>query len=446
MAGFSLRDWWRLDESDERESADNPLAPITPEQRRPGSPLIALAFGWGFLITGLLAGGALGAGVPFWPDLVAYSVLGNLINFAIGALVGYIAYRTGCNSALIFRSVYGAAGAYVPVLMVALLTIGWQGIVVGASAQVWTQAPGTAIYYAAAIFAGLLYTGTTLFGVKGLEKVGIPSMAVLVGVGLYAAWLNVDKAGGLAAVQALSAERASQAPLTGLQAVNIVVGSWIVGAVVMAEYVRFSKSLFVALAIPFVVLFVDQVFLHVVGALGAIVSGNADFTAYMTSLSGITAALGIVGMTLALWTTGDTNLYLPSVQTAALFRRPKRVTVVICGLLGTVLGLGIYQYFLGWIDLLATIVPPIIGPVIAEYYLFRGRPRELPVDEHAPLNVSAVLALLGGALLAAAGSRAGASFAIPVAPALVGLVASIVIYALARTFELRLRRRPVPAT
>jgi cytosine permease len=151
-------------------------------------------------------------------------------------------------------------------------------------------------------------------------------------------------------------------------------------------------------------------------------------------------------MTLALWTTGDTNLYLPSVQTAALFRRPKRVTVVICGLLGTVLGLGIYQYFLGWIDLLATIVPPIIGPVIAEYYLFRGRPRELPVDEHAPLNVSAVLALLGGALLAAAGSRAGASFAIPVAPALVGLVASIVIYALARTFELRLRRRPVPAT
>jgi cytosine permease len=441
MAGFSLRDWWRLDERDERESADNPLAPITADQRRAGSPLIALAFGWGFLITGLLAGGALGAGVPLWPDLLWYSVVGNSITFAIGALVGYIAYRTGCNSALIFRSVYGAAGAYVPVLMVALLTIGWQGIVVGASAQVWTQSPGTAIYYAAAIFAGLLYTGTTLFGVKGLEKVGVPSMVVLVGVGLYAIWMNVDKAGGLAAVQALSEQRAAQAPLTGLQAINIVVGSWIVGAVVMAEYVRFSRSFAVAMAIPFVVLFVDQVFLHLVGALGAIVSGNADFTAYMMSLSGLTAFFGIVGMTLALWTTGDTNLYLPSVQTAALFRRPKRVTVVICGLLGTILGLGIYEHFLGWIDLLATIVPPIIGPVIAEYYLFRGRPSELPVDEDAPLNVSAILALVGGAVLAAVGSRAGAEFAVPVAPALVGLVASVLIYTIARTFEVKLRRR-----
>ena len=63
----------------------------------------------------------------------------------------------------------------------------------------------------------------------------MPSMVVLVGVGLYAIWLNVDKAGGLAAVQRLSAERAAQSPLTGLQAVNIVVGAWIVGAVVRAE-------------------------------------------------------------------------------------------------------------------------------------------------------------------------------------------------------------------
>jgi cytosine permease len=440
MAGSSLRDWWHLDEREERGSADNPLSPITPAQRRAGGPLLALAFGWGFLITGLLAGGALGAGVPLWPDLVAWSILGNAINFVIGALVGYIAYRTGCNSALIFRSVYGAAGAYVPVLMVALLTIGWQGIVVGATAQVWTQAPGTAIYYAAAIFAGLLYTGTTLFGVKGLEKVGLPSMGVLVGVGLYAAWLNIDQAGGLAAVQSLSAERAAQAPLSGLQAVNIVVGSWIVGAVVMAEYVRFARSLRIALAIPFVVLFVDQIFLHLVGALGAIVSGTPDFTAYMTGLAGITAVIGLVGMTLALWTTGDTNLYLPSVQTAALFRRPKRVTVVICGLLGTILGLGIYQHFLGWIDLLATIVPPIIGPVIAEYYLFRGRPAELKVDPHAPLNVSAIVALLGGAALAAAGSRPDGGLAIPVAPALVGLLASVVLYAGCRVLEVRWRR------
>jgi len=286
MKGFDLQKWWALDPAAETASEDNPLTPLTDAQRRPGGPLLALAFGWGFLITGLLAGGALGSGVTLWGDLIWYSLLGSAINFAIGALVGYMAWRTGCNSTLLFRAVYGELGAFVPVLFVALLTIGWQGIVVGAFAQIWTQAPGTALYYGVAIFAGVLYTGTTLFGVKGIERVGIPAMLGLVAVGLYAAWVNIAQSGGIAAVETLSASKVAEAPISGMEAINIVVGAWIVGAVVMAEYVRFARTFWVAMGIPFVVLVVDQLFLHLVGALGAVGSGTPDFTAYLGTLSG----------------------------------------------------------------------------------------------------------------------------------------------------------------
>ena len=438
----SAKGFWHFDEAAERASADNPLSALQPQQRRAGGPLLALAFGWGFLITGLLTGGALGAGVPLWPDLISYSLIGNLVNFAIGGAVGWIAYRTGCNSALLFRAVYGRFGAYIPVLFIALLTIGWQGIVVGAFAQVWTQAPGTAIYYAVAIFAGLLYTVTTLYGVKGLERVGVPSMLVLIAVGLYAAWINIDKAGGLAQVLVLSQATAARAPISGSQAVNLVIGSWIVGAVVMAEYVRFSRSAFIALAIPFVVLVIDQLFLHLVGALGGIVSGSADFTAYMGSLSGAAALFALVGMTLALWTTGDTNLYLPSVQTASLLRRPKRVMVLICGLLGTILGLGIYALFLSWIELLATIVPPVIGPVLADYFLFSGRRTEAyDAEPRAALNFAALIGLAGGIALALGGNAlVVAATALQITPALLGLLGSMVLYALIRPLELRMTR------
>lgn len=430
MASFDFKRWWTLDPKAEEASDDNPLAPLTPAQRRPGGPLLALAFGWGFLITGLLAGGALGSGVALWGDLVWYSLLGSAINFLIGALIGYMAWKTGCNSTLIFRAVYGEWGAYLPVIFIALLTIGWQGIVVGAFAQIWTQAPGTPLYFAVAVFAGLLYTGTTLFGVKGLERVGIPAMIGLVAVGLYAAFINIERVGGLDAVSELSATKVASTPLTGLQAINIVVGAWIVGAVVMAEYVRFARSFWIAMAIPFVVLVVDQLFLHLVGALGAVGSGTPDFTAYMATLSGFAAIFGLIGMTLALWTTGDTNLYLPSVQTASLFRKPKRVTIVICGLLGTVLGLGIYQMFLGWIELLATVVPPIVGPVIAEYYLFRKRPTNF--SSETSLNWAALVAFAGGALLAAINGKPGSPIALELAPSLLGLFASLVIYVVLR--------------
>jgi cytosine permease len=442
-----MRQWWTLDERAELASDDNPLSPLSNAQRRPASPLLALAFGWGFLITGLLTGGALGAGLPFWPDLMGYAFIGNMINFAIGALVGYIGYRTGCNSALIFRGVYGAAGAYIPVVFLALLTIGWQGIVVGAFAQVWTQSPGTALFYGVAVFAGLLYTFTTYFGIKGLERVGLPSMLVLVAVGLYAAYINIDKAGGWGPFLELSRTTAAKSPLAGIDAVNLVVGSWIVGAVVMAEYTRFSRSGAVAVAIAFVVLMIDQVFLQVVGALGAVVSGSADFTTYMRSLAGAASIFALIGMTLALWTTGDTNLYLPSVQTASLFRKPKKVMVVICGLAGTVLGLGIYERFLDWIGWLATVCPPLIGPVIVDYYLLGRRDySRSALDKASSLNLAAVIAFIVGGTLAWLSSRPGSALAgLRLAPSLVGLIASAVVYFILAKIAGRTRTAAAPA-
>lgn len=121
-------------------------------------------------------------------------------------------------------------------------------------------------------------------------------MIVLIGVGLYSIWLNLDKVGGLVAWLERSKGMASRSPLTGLEAIDLVVRS-----------------------------------------LGAVASGSPDFTAYLGSLGGWVGPFALVGVTVALWTTGDTNLYLPSVRTASLCRQPKRVTVRVCGLLASML-------------------------------------------------------------------------------------------------------------
>ncbi len=427
-----LKNWWTLDEAEAANSADNPHEPLKPSQRRATLPLLTLAFGWGFLVTGLLTGGALGQGLPFWPDLIVASFLGNFMNFVIGALVGYIGYKTACNSGLLYRFTYGNIGAYLPVLFIALLTIGWQGIVVGAFGFAWAQSFDSPTFYAVALFAGLLYTATTCFGVSALEKVSMPSVLVLVGVGLYAAWFNIDQVGGWPEFLALSQEKSAQEPLTLKNAINLVVGSWIVGAIVMAEYTRFAKKAWVALAIPFIVLIVSQWFLQIIGSMGGIVAGTYEFTTYMLQQGAIIGGLGLIAMSLALWTTGDANLYLPAVQTASLLRRPQRVTTVICGLLGTILGLGIYQYFLDWINLLAALVPPLIGPVIVDYYLVNKRGYNPEAMHRLPKwNPVAIVAYAVGAGTAFASSQ---GFEIPglewVIPSLLGLVVSMVAYGL----------------
>ena len=416
-----LATWWQFDSDAEASSADNPHAPLTENQRRDTLPLLTLAFGWGFLITGLIVGGALGNGLAF-TDIVKATFLGNSINFVIGALVGYIGYRTACNSGLLYRYVYGTLGSIAPALFVAALTIGWQGIIVGAFGFAWTQSFDSGAFYAVALFGGLLFTTTTYFGVKGLELVSIPATIALVAVGLYAGYMNVTAAGGWEAFLALSATNASKEPLSMLSAVNLVIGSWIVGAIVMPEYTRFAKKAWVAFAIPFIVLMIAQWFLQIIGAMGGIVSGTHDFTTYMLAQGALIGGIGIIAMSLALWTTGDANLYLPAVQTASVFKRPQPVTTVICGLIGTVLGLGIYQQFLFWIDLLAGIAPPLVGPLLVDYYLVNRK-------KYQAANFGALPSWSPAAFLAYA-IGAGSTFFAPdwTAKALVGLAVSMLAY------------------
>jgi cytosine permease len=357
-----------------------------------------MAFGWGFLITGLIVGGALGSGVTFWPDLIYVSFLGNIANFVIGALVGYIGYKTACNSGLLYRFVYGEIGAYFPVLFLALVLICWQGIVVGAFGFAWAQSFDSPTFYLVALFAGALFTWTTYYGVRGLELVSAPSVVILIIVGVYAAYTQVSQAGGIQEFLALSETTAAINPISNMDAINIVIGSWIVGAIVMPEYTRFAKNAWVALAIPFIVMIIAQWFLQIIGSAGGIVSGQYDFTTYMRLQGVFVAGLGLIGMSMALWTTGDANLYLPVIQTSSLLRRPQKVMTVICGVLGTIVGLVIYQHFIQFIDKLAILLPPLIGPVIAHFYIVKKRKFNVDkLDDLPKWNVAALLAYMIGA-------------------------------------------------
>jgi cytosine permease len=97
--------------------------------------------------------------------------------------------------------------------------------------------------------------------------------------------------------------------------------------------------------------------------------------------------------------------------------------VVICGLLGTIIGLGIYQRFMEFINTLANVVPPLIGPVIVDYYLFNKRRFHVELLDRLPAwNPLAVLAFIVGA---------AASFYPPpwIAAGLYALLVSMVVYA-----------------
>ncbi|MEM9880794.1 MAG: hypothetical protein AAF862_16120, partial [Pseudomonadota bacterium] len=84
----------------------------------------------------------------------------------------------------------------------------------------------------------------------------------------------------------------------------------------------------------------------------------------------------------------------------------------------------IYQQFLFWIDRLASIAPPLVGPLLVDYYLLNRAKYAPDYDGAVPIwNPSAFVAYAIGA---------GVTFVAPesVAKALVGLLVSMVAYGL----------------
>ena len=90
-----FKNWWKWDSELEKNSADNPVTALTEQQRRNAGPLLALAFGWGFLVTGLFTGGLLGNGLPFWPDIVLASFLRQSCQFYYRCICGLYWLQNG---------------------------------------------------------------------------------------------------------------------------------------------------------------------------------------------------------------------------------------------------------------------------------------------------------------------------------------------------------------
>ena len=375
------------------DTNDDPMAPVTPERQQNGPLLVLLAFCWGVLATGLLVGGTLSTKMPF-DDFLMVTLIGNTITLLIGWGAGEIGFRTGLNTGLILRRVYGARGAILPILFLAAITTGYHAVVSGAFGFAWAQSDHGTTFLIATLCGGLLITLTTIFGISMLEKLAIPKAVLLTGASIYACTLDIRRVGGWDAIVRRASELAPAHP-DYLGGINFVVGSWVVGAIVMAEYTRFARSRKVSMLIPISVLMVAQWFMQIVGAIGVLSGGEYEFTAVLMAQGQFIGVIGLMTISLALWVSGSANLYFPGVQVSAATGLPRRMLTLFIGLIGIAGAFGLYQHFEGFLNFLGNVAPPVIGPVLCQYYVSRTFDRD--GEENAPrVNLRSYLAFFIG--------------------------------------------------
>ena len=327
-----------------------------------------------FLIAGLIAGPSkLGTAV------VAF-IVGAIVLGAIAILTGILGAKTRLSTGMSARFTFGKYGANVLQILLFLGLWGWFGVqlgfmVAGLGDGGLAFALGGAVpVWLLKVIGGVLMTLTAMFGFKAIEKLSVVAIPLLIVI--IIATIASVYGGGKSFAEAAAMTGEGAMPL-GV-AISVVIGTYIVGALIAPDITRYAKS---RSAGGGGMVFGMLIGFPVVLVLGAIMvkgaGGEIDFSKVMLSNNtGFWAFLAVVAIILAAWTTNDNNLYSGALSLNAMFPKlNKWIITVISGAVGTILALagintaGGFQAFLG---IIAILIPPAASVMILDYFFFRG--------------------------------------------------------------------------
>lgn len=397
--------------------SDFPLSEVPSHARKGLFSTSIMLFSFTFFTATMFAGGKIGMAFDF-TTLIWAAIIGNLLLGLYAAVLGLIACRSGLNSVLMGRFCFGEAGSKLSDVLLGFTQIGWYawGTATIAIVLVKILDLPQGLTIPLMVLFGFGFCVTAFVGYKGLDilsRISVPAMLALLVCSL---WIATDDIGGLAALMAVEPTQS----MTLSAAITLVFGTFVSGATQATNWTRFARNGRTAVIASMVGFFIGNGLMIVAGAYGAIVYQQPDIVEVLV-LQGLSMA-AVVMLFLNLWTTQDNTIYNFAAAGCNLLRTGRRKTMTIVGAaIGTGLAIGgMYELLIPFLILLGSIIPPIGGVIMADYfYGHRGRYPKL-FDANLPaFNWVGLGAYFAGALCA--------YFSPWVAP-LVGIAVAAVVY------------------
>ena len=355
-----------------------------------------------FSLPTFIAGIEVSSGVG--PNLTLAAILGGaLVIFLIGWLMGLIGARTGFNSYLLVRLAFGDAGARVVNLAFSISLLGWFGInlnlfglaIAGLSDELFGIIPPELLV---TIAASLLITVTTIIGFRAINLVSTLMIPVLAFVAIA---LLVT-----ATSQAAPVVAASQGEMSLGDGISAIVGSIVIGSIIMPDITRFLRTSGGALLTSGTSYMIAQPFVMWVAASAAMVLGTQDIISIMLTLGlGLGAFIIIIAGS---WVLNALNLYSAVLGVTASFPRlSARTVTVVLGVIGVTAGLmNILDSFVTFLFYLSVVFIPVAGVIIVDHFVARPEVYQVnAVEDNQPLNRWGLLTWFMGAAIALAASE-----------------------------------------
>jgi cytosine permease len=138
--------------------------------------------------------------------------------------------------------------------------------------------------------------------------------------------------------------------------------------------------------------------------IGAVVAGagartaNVDLFSLVAGKGGLIAVLAVIFLFANLGSVCTHCLYNSAVGWSHVLNSDMRRAAVVLGAIGTlVAAVGVWSYFIGWLNFMSIIIPPIGGVLVADHFIVRRREKtdlaRLPDFRIAPFITWAIAGL-----------------------------------------------------
>lgn len=349
---------------------DKGISQVLPNERR---TWISVAFIWigtmiciPMLMVGGIFAGALTVGSIFWATFIGFAVCCLLM--VLGGIVGC---DLGLNSTMTSTRAFGMAGAnFSMALVVFIAETGWFGIQTATCATAFNTLMAlmgvNLPFWLSCVIWGVVMLITAVYGVKWMSVLNYIAVPLLVILCLYGAWHSISGA-GWGAISGMVQKNLMTLPA----AISTVIGLFALGATCNSDYTRYCRSRGDVFKATVLGVLPAAILMIMVGAVMALGTGNYDVTGMFAGLG--LPFLAMLVLILATWTTNTGNAYMAGLAACKIFSikdrdRPKATMAV--GALGTLIAIaGLAGALEGFINIVGATVPPIMGIVIADYWV-----------------------------------------------------------------------------
>ena len=306
----------RLSRTLEREAPTWGIRPVPPALRKLGGLDVAIL--WGDLSIGLLVllTGALLVPALGLPTALAAIAVGTLVGCVPLALMGLAGAREGVPAMVLFRSVLGVRGSWLPTVANLVQLIGWTAFEFWAMTRVADavarelfgfSSPGVWLVVVAVVCTGLALAGPIFTVRRWLARFGVWVVAAV------AAWLTFR----LLTVADLGALWSS--PGTGSfpfwLAVDLVIAMPVSWLPLVADYDRFATSERAAAAGTYVGYAVGNAWFYALGVLLVLAAGSSPDVLDIGTTIAATAGGGVVLLALLV---GESDQAMANVYSSAV--------------------------------------------------------------------------------------------------------------------------------